>query len=174
MKKRVMAPSIFVFHPCRLACSPVTGRYLHQHGGNNALSQGSSYARRRKMRLNRRMLRAITLIVLSICLGPASWSPAFAGPCEGDVLAFCQGAVGPKQILECLRQNGPQLSPPCQMQLQELQEAISQTHQDREDIFMLCLGVPPGAPLIQCMRLNRDYISPQCKAGIINLLNSGG
>jgi hypothetical protein len=120
------------------------------------------------------MLQMITLIALSIYLGLSSWSLAFAGPCEGDVLAFCQGAVGPKQILQCLRQNGPQLSPPCQMQLQELQEAINQTHQDcGEDIFMLCLGVPPGAPLIKCMRLNKDYISPQCKAGIMNLLNSG-
>jgi hypothetical protein len=59
------------------------------------------------------------------------------------------------------------------MQLQQLQEAISQTHQAcEEDIFMLCLGVPPGPPLIQCMRLNKDYISPQCKAGIMNLLES--
>ena len=126
------------------------------------------------MRVNRLMLQIITLIALSI-IGLASWSPAIAGPCEGDVLTFCQGAEGPKQILQCLRQNGPQLSPPCQVQLQELQEAINQTHQDcGEDIFMLCLGVPPGSPLIQCMRLNKDYISPQCKAGIINLLTSGG
>ncbi len=126
------------------------------------------------MRLNRLTLQKITLIALSICLGLASWSLTFAGPCEGDVLAFCQGAAGPKQILQCLRQNGPQLSPPCQMQLQELQEAINQTHQDcGEDIFMLCLGVPPGAPLIQCMRLNKDYISPGCKAGIMNLLSGG-
>jgi len=59
------------------------------------------------------------------------------------------------------------------MQLQELQEAINQTHQAcAEDIFMLCLGVPPGPPLIQCMKLNKDYISPGCKAGIMDLLMS--
>ena len=37
------------------------------------------------MRLNRLMLQMITLIALSIYLGLASWSLAFAGPCEGDV-----------------------------------------------------------------------------------------
>ena len=125
------------------------------------------------MRHKRLVVQMITLTALSIYLGPAICSPAFAGPCEGDVLAFCPGAVGAQQILPCLRQNGPQLSPPCQMQLQELQEAVNQTHQDcAEDIFMLCLGVPPGPPLIQCMRLNKDYISPQCKAGIMQLLTT--
>ncbi len=127
------------------------------------------------MRLKRLMIQLTTLIALSMCLGLISWNQAFAGPCEGDVQAFCQGAEGPKQILQCLRQNGSQLSPPCQMQLLELREAVNQTHQAcEEDIFMLCLSVQPGPPLIQCMRLNKDYISPQCKAGIMNLLNSGG
>ena len=99
------------------------------------------------MRLNRLMLQMITLIALSIYLGLASWSLAFAGPCEGDVLTFCQGAAGPSRYYSACDRTDRSLSPPCQMQLQELQEAINQTHQDcGEDIFMLCLGVPPGAP----------------------------
>lgn len=126
------------------------------------------------MKRNRLMVQLIIVAAMAMSLGLLSQSLALAeGQCEGDVLAFCPGAVGPNQILPCLRQNGPQLSPPCQMQLQQLQEAINQTHQAcEEDIFMLCLGVPPGPPLIQCMKLNKDYISPQCKAGIADLLMS--
>ena len=125
------------------------------------------------MKPNKLMVQLVVVAAMSMSLGLLSHSLALAGPCEGDVLAFCPGAVGAQQILPCLRQNGPQLSPPCQMQLQELQEAINQTHQAcAEDIFMLCLGVPPGPPLIQCMKLNKDYISPGCKAGIMDLLMS--
>ncbi|MGO9022514.1 MAG: hypothetical protein ACLQVJ_29610 [Syntrophobacteraceae bacterium] len=126
------------------------------------------------MKPNKLIAQLIIMVAMLMSLGLLSQSLAFAvGQCEGDVLAFCPGAVGVHQILPCLRQNGPQLSPPCQMQLQELLEAINQTHQAcGEDIFMLCLGVPPGPPLIQCMRLNKDYISPQCKAGIADLLMS--
>lgn len=53
--------------------------------GEALQTQWSSHARRREMRLNRLMLQMITLIALSIYLGLASWSLAFAGPCEGDV-----------------------------------------------------------------------------------------
>ncbi len=100
------------------------------------------------MRLNRLMLQMITLIALSICLGPASWSlVAFAGPCEGDVANFCQGAVGPKQIIECLRQNGPQLSPPCQMQLQELQELSTRHTRIAQRIFSCSASACRPEPL---------------------------
>jgi hypothetical protein len=122
------------------------------------------------------MVQLIIAAAMSMSLGLLSQSLAFAGPCEGDVASFCQGAEGPKQVLECLKQNRDELSPQCKMHIMEVLEAVKETHQDCEtDIYMLCLGVQPGGGRVaQCLKLNKEYLSPECKAGIMNLLMSGG
>ena len=127
------------------------------------------------MKADRLMVRLIIVAAISMSPGLLSRSLIFAaGPCEGDVAFFCQGAEGPKQVLGCLKQNFQQLSPQCKMHIVELAEAVKEAHQDCEqDLFMLCLGVQPGGGrIIQCLKLNKDYLSPECKAGIMDLLMS--
>jgi hypothetical protein len=129
------------------------------------------------MKADRLMVRLIIVAAISMSPGLLSRSLIFAaGPCEGDVAFFCHGAEGPKQVLGCLKQNFEQISPQCKMRISEVVEGVKEAHQDCEtDIYMLCLGVQPGGGrIIQCLKLNKDYLSPECKAGIINLLMSGG
>ena len=127
------------------------------------------------MKSKKLIVLMIIVAAMSVFFGSLSQKTAFAGgECAGDVVNFCPAAVGPNQVLGCLRQNFNQLSQPCQLHLAAVAEAVRETHQDCEtDIYMLCLGVQPGGGrVIQCLKLNKDYVSPQCKAGIINLLET--
>jgi uncharacterized protein YjhX (UPF0386 family) len=68
------------------------------------------------MKVNRLTAQLIIVVAMSICLGLLSRSLAFAaGPCQGDMAKYCSNAKGPKEELQCLKQNKEWLSPQCKL-----------------------------------------------------------
>ncbi|MGA2225242.1 MAG: hypothetical protein ABSH41_12465 [Syntrophobacteraceae bacterium] len=68
------------------------------------------------MKINRLVAQLIIVVAMSICLGLLSQSLAFAvGPCQGDIEKYCSVAKGPRQELQCLKQNKEWLSPQCKL-----------------------------------------------------------
>jgi len=127
------------------------------------------------MKRNRILVQLIIVTAVSTCLGLLSQSLTFAGgPCQGDVARFCRDAQGPKQEMECLKQNKERLSPQCKMHIVKVLRAVKEAHQDCEaDIYVFCPGVQPGkGRIIKCLKAHKQELTPACKAGIMDLLMS--
>lgn len=67
------------------------------------------------MKINRLVAQLIIVVAMSICLGLLPQSLVAAGPCQGDMAKYCSNAKGPKQELQCLKQNKEWLSPQCKL-----------------------------------------------------------
>ena len=127
------------------------------------------------MRLKRLMLQMITLIALSICLGLASLeSGGIAGPCEGDILAFLSRRRGlTKYSLPSTERTAT---------FTALSDAASGTagsyQPDTSGLRRRYLHALPGraawSPSDSVYEAEQGLHFPRCKAGIMNLLNSGG
>jgi hypothetical protein len=127
------------------------------------------------MKRNRLLVQLIVVAAVSICVGLLSQSLAFAaGACQGDIARFCSGAQGPKQEIQCLKENKAQLSPPCKMHIVQVLKAVKEAHQDCEaDIYVFCQGVQPGkGRVIRCLKAHKQELTPECKAGIMDMLMS--
>jgi hypothetical protein len=127
------------------------------------------------MKPGRLMVQLIVVAAVSMSLGLLSRSLAFAaGACKADIAKYCGGAQGPKQELQCLKENKERLSPQCKMHIMQVLRAVRGAHQDCEaDIYMFCPGVQPGkGRVMKCLKAHKQELTPECKAGIMDLLMS--
>jgi len=94
----------------------------------------------------------------------------FGRSCRMDVDRFCPGVdPGGGRVLGCLRQHQPELSPPCQGEMNRIAEARDRVatlrSACRADAETLCRNVPQLAgPLLECLQANEAKLSPECNA----------
>jgi hypothetical protein len=94
----------------------------------------------------------------------------FGRSCRMDVDRFCPGVdPGGGRVLGCLRQHQPELSPPCQGEMNRIAEARDRVatlrSACRADAETLCRNVPQLAgPLLECLQANEAKLSPDCNA----------
>jgi hypothetical protein len=94
----------------------------------------------------------------------------FGRSCRRDVDRFCPGVdPGGGRVLGCLRQHQPELSPPCQGEMNRIADARDRVatlrSACRADAETLCRNVPQLAgPLLECLQANEAKLSPDCNA----------
>jgi hypothetical protein len=127
------------------------------------------------MKRNGLMVYLILAAAVLACVGPMGGDLALAArACQGDIAMFCAGAQGPKQELQCLKENRERLSPQCKMHIVQVLRAAREAHQDCEaDTYMFCPGVRPGkGRILKCLKAHKQELTPECKVGIMDLLMS--
>jgi hypothetical protein len=94
----------------------------------------------------------------------------FGRSCRRDVDRFCPGVdPGGGRVLGCLRQHQPELSPPCQGEMNRIADARDRVailrSACRADAETLCRNVPQLAgPLLECLQANEAKLSLDCNA----------
>ena len=106
---------------------------------------------------------ALTLLTI-LCSVPAFSEEEKAGPCRADILNFCSGVKGKREVVKCLRQNEKDLSPSCKSQFAEAKSALKDC---KVDMKKLCKNAGKGrGKMLQCLKENSAKISPLCKSHV--------
>ncbi len=94
----------------------------------------------------------------------------FGQACRADVARVCGSTpVGGGRIISCLARRIPELSRPCQAEVERVLDARERVEAFRKicgaDLMRLCSGVPQEAgALLECVEDNRDGVSEACRA----------
>jgi hypothetical protein len=94
----------------------------------------------------------------------------FGRACRRDIEQLCAGVEpGGGRVLGCLAQHEPELSPPCEAQINLFTDARERVLVVRRactaDVARLCQGVPQQAgPLLECLKANEASLSSGCTA----------
>jgi hypothetical protein len=109
----------------------------------------------------------------ALCVTVAFSPGALAAPsCKADVDKFCaQVKPGGGRIVQCLKQNEPQLSDSCkermkmaQAEMKEIKDACA------DDVQQYCAGMKPGGGRIaNCLKDHKDKLSAECKTALEGL-----
>jgi hypothetical protein len=94
----------------------------------------------------------------------------FGTACRADVARVCGSTqAGGGRVIACLGRRIPELSRPCQGEVERLLDARERVEAFRKacgaDLMRLCSGVPQEAgALLECVEDNRDAVSAACRA----------
>ncbi|HET8732580.1 MAG TPA: cysteine rich repeat-containing protein [Anaeromyxobacteraceae bacterium] len=94
----------------------------------------------------------------------------FGQACRADVDRVCGSTpAGGGRVIACLGRRIPELSRPCQGEVERLLDARDRVEEFRKlcgaDLVRLCAGVPQEAgALLECIEDNRDGVSAACRA----------
>lgn len=105
-----------------------------------------------------------SLIILAALFSMTAFSQEKAAPCRSDIVNFCSGISGKRNIVACLRQNSKDLSPTCKAQFVEAKAALKDCKADMKKICKTAVNTK-GA-MLKCLKDNSDKIGPACKAHV--------